>query len=182
LVFATLHTNSATESIIRLLDMGMDPFNFADALLGILAQRLAKRLCKCKEAYTPDQTEVKHFITEYCGELVNTPDFKNDLNGSYKKVFERLQKDYGLGKPDFKLYKPKGCDACGGGGYKGRCGLHELLVGTDPMKKLIQEHARVAEMLAVALAEGMLTLKMDGMEKVLQGVTDMAQVRAVCIK
>jgi type II secretory ATPase GspE/PulE/Tfp pilus assembly ATPase PilB-like protein len=182
LVFATLHTNSATESIIRLLDMGMDPFNFADALLGILAQRLAKRLCKCKEAYTPDQTEVKHFITEYCGELVNTPDFKNDLNGSYKKVFERLQKDYGLGKPDFKLYKAKGCDACGGSGYKGRCGLHELLVGTDPMKKLIQEHARVAEMLAVALAEGMLTLKMDGMEKVLQGVTDMAQVRAVCIK
>ncbi len=182
LVFATLHTNSAPESIIRLLDMGMDPFNFADALLGILAQRLAKRLCKCKEAYTPDATEVKHFLTEYCGELVNTPDFKSDPNGSYKKVFERLQKDYGFGKPDFKLMKPKGCDVCGGSGYKGRAGLHELLVGTDPMKKLIQEHARVADMLALALADGMLTLKMDGMEKVLQGVTDMAQVRAVCIK
>ena len=182
LVFATLHTNSAPESIIRLLDMGMDPFNFADALLGILAQRLAKRLCKCKEAYTPDQTEVKHFITEYCGELVNTPDFKNDLQGSYKKVFDRFQKDYGFGKPDFKLYKPKGCDACGGTGYKGRVGLHEMLVGTDPMKKLIQEHARVADMLATALAEGMLTLKMDGMEKVLMGITDMLQVRAVCIK
>src|SRR4030095_7435092 len=81
LVFATLHTNSAPESVVRLLDMGMDPFNFADALLGILAQRLAKRLCKCKEAYTPDQTEVKHFITEYCGELVNTPEFKADLQG-----------------------------------------------------------------------------------------------------
>jgi type II secretory ATPase GspE/PulE/Tfp pilus assembly ATPase PilB-like protein len=182
LVFATLHTNSAPESIIRLLDMGMDPFNFADALLGILAQRLAKRLCKCKEAYTPSQDEVKHFIQEYCGELVNTPEFKNDPQGGYKKVFERFAKDYGLGKPDFKLYKPKGCDACGGSGYKGRAGLHELLVGTDPVKKLIQEHARVAEILAVALAEGMLTLKMDGMEKVLQGVTDMAQVRAVCIK
>jgi len=182
LVFATLHTNSAPESIIRLLDMGMDPFNFADALLGILAQRLAKRLCKCKEAYTPSQEEVKHFITEYCGELVNTKEFKADLNGSYKKVFERLQKDYGFGKPDYKLYKAKGCDACGGTGYKGRCGLHELLVGTDPVKKLIQEHARVAEILACCLEEGMLTLKMDGMEKVLQGVTDMAQVRAVCIK
>src|SRR3954469_15732059 len=72
LVFATLHTNSATESIIRLLDMGMDPFNFADALLGILAQRLAKRLCKCKKPYAPDQTETKHFLTEYCGELLNT--------------------------------------------------------------------------------------------------------------
>jgi type II secretory ATPase GspE/PulE/Tfp pilus assembly ATPase PilB-like protein len=182
LVFATLHTNSAPESIIRLLDMGMDPFNFADALLGILAQRLAKRLCKCKEAYSPGADEVKHFITEYCGELVNTREFKNDLQGGYKRIFERLQKDYGFGKPDFKLYKPKGCDACGGTGYKGRVGLHEMLVGTDPMKKLIQEHARVAEMLAVALEEGMLTLKMDGMEKVLQGVTDMFQVRAVCIK
>ena len=182
LVFATLHTNSAPESIIRLLDMGMDPFNFADALLGILAQRLAKRLCKCKEAYSPDQTEVKHFITEYCGELVNTPEFKVDPNAGYKKLFERFQKDYGFGKPDFKLYKPKGCDICGGTGYKGRAGLHELLVGTDPIKKMIQEHARVAEILAQALAEGMLTLKMDGMEKVLQGVTDMAQVRAVCIK
>ncbi|HLX22774.1 MAG TPA: ATPase, T2SS/T4P/T4SS family [Usitatibacter sp.] len=182
LVFATLHTNSAPESIIRLLDMGMDPFNFADALLGILAQRLAKRLCKCKEAYAPSQDEMKHFVTEYCGELVNTPEFKADLNGSYKKVFERFQKDYGFGKPDYRLYKPKGCDACGGTGYKGRAGLHEMLVGTDPVKKLIQEHARVAEILATALAEGMLTLKMDGMEKVLQGVTDMAQVRAVCIK
>jgi type II secretory ATPase GspE/PulE/Tfp pilus assembly ATPase PilB-like protein len=182
LVFATLHTNSATESIVRLLDMGMDPFNFADALLGILAQRLAKRLCKCKEAYTPDQSEVKHFITEYCGELVNTPEFKTDLNAGYKKVFERFQKDYGFGKPEFKLYKPKGCDTCGGSGYKGRVGLHEMLVGTDPIKKHIQEHSRVAEMLATALAEGMLTLKMDGMEKVLQGITDMAQVRAVCIK
>jgi type II secretory ATPase GspE/PulE/Tfp pilus assembly ATPase PilB-like protein len=182
LVFATLHTNSAPESIVRLLDMGMDPFNFADALLGILAQRLAKRLCKCKEAYTPPQDEIKHFITEYCGELVNTPEFKADLQGSYKKVFDRFAKDYGFGKPEFKLYKPKGCDACNGSGYKGRVGLHELLVGTDPMKKLIQEHARVAEMLAVALAEGMLTLKMDGMEKVLQGITDMAQVRTVCIK
>ncbi|HEY2627680.1 MAG TPA: ATPase, T2SS/T4P/T4SS family, partial [Usitatibacter sp.] len=182
LVFATLHTNSAPESIIRLLDMGMDPFNFADALLGILAQRLAKRLCKCKEAYTPSQEEVKHFITEYCGELVNTPEFKADLNGSYKKVFDRFQKDYGFGKPEYKMYKAKGCDICSGTGYKGRAGLHEMLVGTDTVKKQIQEHARVAEILATALSEGMLTLKMDGMEKVLQGVTDMAQVRAVCIK
>jgi type II secretory ATPase GspE/PulE/Tfp pilus assembly ATPase PilB-like protein len=182
LVFATLHTNSAPESIIRLLDMGLDPFNFADALLGVLAQRLAKRLCKCKETYTPGQDEVKHFIAEYCEELRNTPEFKADLNAGYKKVFDRFQKDYGFGKPEFKLHKAKGCDACGGTGYKGRVGLHELLVGTDPMKKLIQEHSRVAEMFAVAVAEGMLTLKMDGMEKVLQGTTDMFQVRAVCIK
>jgi type II secretory ATPase GspE/PulE/Tfp pilus assembly ATPase PilB-like protein len=182
LVFATLHTNSAPESIIRLLDMGMDPFNFADALLGVLAQRLAKRLCKCKKPYTPDQAEVKHFLTEYSGELLATPEFKNDPNAGYKRIFDRFQKDYGFGKSDFQLYKPVGCDACGGSGYKGRVGLHELLVGTDGVKKMIQEHARVAEILALSLSEGMLTLKMDGMEKVLQGITDMAQVRAVCIK
>ena len=182
LVFATLHTNSAPESIIRLLDMGMDPFNFADALLGILAQRLAKRLCKCKEAYTPAQEEIKHFITEYCEELRNTEEFKKDANAGYKKVFDRFQRDYGFGKPDFAMYRAKGCDVCGGSGYKGRVGLHELMVGTDPVKKLIQEHARVAQLFAQALSDGMLTLKMDGMEKVLQGITDMKQVRAVCIK
>ncbi len=182
LVFATLHTNSATESIIRLLDMGMDPFNFADALLGVLAQRLAKRLCKCKKPYVPEQSEVKHFLTEYCQELLNTPDFRADPNAGYKKVFDRFQRDYGFGKSDFHLYRPVGCDVCSGTGYKGRVGLHELLVGSDGMEKMIQEHARVAEMLALALAEGMLTLRMDGMEKVLQGITDMAQIRAVCIK
>ncbi len=182
LVFATLHTNSAPESIIRLLDMGMDPFNFADALLGILAQRLAKRLCKCKETYTPTPDELKHFITEYCEELRNTEEFKKDPNAGFKGVFDRFQKDYGFGKPDFAMYKAKGCDICGGSGYKGRVGLHELMVGTDPVKKMIQEHARVAQLFSQALSDGMLTLKMDGMEKVLQGVTDMKQVRAVCIK
>ncbi len=182
LVFATLHTNSAPESIIRLLDMGLDPFNFADALLGILAQRLTKRLCKCKEAYTPTQDEIKHFLTEYCEELKLTEEFKKDLNAGYKRVFDQFSKDYGLGKPEYRLYKAKGCDICGGSGYKGRVGLHELMVGTDPVKKLIQEHARVVELFTQALADGMITLKMDGMNKVLQGITDMAQVRAVCIK
>ncbi|HWH42190.1 MAG TPA: ATPase, T2SS/T4P/T4SS family, partial [Usitatibacter sp.] len=182
LVFATLHTNSAPESIVRLLDMGMDPFNFSDALLGVLAQRLAKRLCKCKKPYTPDAAEAKHFVTEYCTELQATPEFKADPNAAYKRVLDRLQKDHGLGKPDFTLYRPVGCDACGGTGYRGRVGLHELLVGTDGIKKMIQERARVSDVLALSLAEGMSTLKMDGMEKVLQGVTDMAQVRAVCIK
>jgi len=183
LVFATLHTNSATESIIRLLDMGMDPFNFADALLGILAQRLAKRLCgKCKEAYTPGPEEIRSILQEYCQELLNTTTFKKDTKAAYENVYRDLAKTYGNDKGQFTLYRPKGCDACGKTGYKGRLGLHELLIATDPMKKLIQEHARVAEMVAVALEEGMRTLKMDGIEKVLQGITDLAQVRAVCIK
>jgi type II secretory ATPase GspE/PulE/Tfp pilus assembly ATPase PilB-like protein len=183
LVFATLHTNSAPESIIRLLDMGMDPFNFADALLGILAQRLAKRLCsRCKQSYTPSPEEMKQILQEYCQELLNTEPFKKDARAAYENVYKDLVKTYGDDKGQFTLYKKVGCDTCGGSGYKGRLGLHELLVATDPVKKLIQEHARVAEILATCLEEGMRTLKMDGIEKVLQGITDMAQVRAVCIK
>jgi type II secretory ATPase GspE/PulE/Tfp pilus assembly ATPase PilB-like protein len=181
LVFATLHTNSAPESIIRLLDMGMDPFNFSDALLGILAQRLAKRLCKCKEAYSPGQDEIKQMLQEYCSELLNTAPFKRDPKSAYENIYKELVKNYANGG-QFSLYRKKGCDACGGSGYKGRLGLHELLIASDTVKRLIQEHARVAEILACCLEEGMRTLKMDGIEKVLQGVTDMAQVRAVCIK
>ncbi|MDZ4251040.1 MAG: ATPase, T2SS/T4P/T4SS family [Sulfuritalea sp.] len=181
LVFATLHTNSAPESIIRLLDMGMDPFNFSDALLGILAQRLAKRLCKCKESYTPDAEEVRLFMKEYCSELENTEIFQKDMKAAYAATEARLIKDYG--KDGHLVFtRAKGCDTCGGSGYKGRVGLHELMIGTEPLKKLIQEHARVVQLFAQALADGMLTLKMDGLEKALQGVTDLKQVRAVCIK
>jgi type II secretory ATPase GspE/PulE/Tfp pilus assembly ATPase PilB-like protein len=183
LVFATLHTNSAPESIVRLLDMGMDPFNFADALVGILAQRLAKRLCgKCKQPYNPAPDEVKMLLQEYCQELLNTTEFKKDAKAGYERVYKDLVKTYGDDKGQLTLYKKAGCDACSNSGYKGRLGLHELLVGTDAIKKHIQEHARVAETLATALEEGMRTLKMDGIEKVMQGVTDFAQVRAVCIK
>jgi type II secretory ATPase GspE/PulE/Tfp pilus assembly ATPase PilB-like protein len=183
LVFATLHTNSAPESIIRLLDMGMDPFNFADALLGILAQRLAKRLCgKCKKphAATPDQLRL--LMEEYSVEMLNTASWKKDLKAEREKVMQQWIKEFGNEKGEIMLNSPVGCDTCGGTGYKGRVGLHELLIGTDAVKKNIQEHARVAEMLATALEEGMRTLKQDGIEKVLAGVTDMAQVRAVCIK
>ena len=181
LVFATLHTNSAPESIIRLLDMGMDPFNFADALLGILAQRLGKRLCKCKEAYVASAEEMKLLLNEYCAELQNTASFKKDPKAAMEVVYREWVKNYAK-DGQFTLYRPKGCDVCNDSGYKGRVGLHELMVGTDGAKKLIQEHARVAELLACALEDGMRTLKQDGMEKVLQGITDMKQVRAVCIK
>jgi type II secretory ATPase GspE/PulE/Tfp pilus assembly ATPase PilB-like protein len=182
LVFATLHTNSAPESIIRLLDMGMDPFNFSDALLGILAQRLGKRLCKeCKEAYTPEMREIEHLLDEYCDELSRTDTWLQDPAAAREAIrqewLSRYSKD---GK--FTLQRAKGCPVCNDTGYKGRVGLHELMVGTDPIKKLIQEKARVAEILACALNEGMRTLKMDGIEKVLQGITDLPQVRAVCIK
>ena len=185
LVFATLHTNSAPESIVRLLDMGMDPFNFADALLGVLAQRLAKRLCAfCKKEYAPTPEEMKLLLTEYCEELNYTEAFKKDPKASYEAVYKEWVANYAedKAKGSFKLYKPVGCEQCNNTGYKGRVGLHELMVGTDAVKKLIQEHARVADLVASALEDGMRTLKMDGIEKVLSGITDMKQVRAVCIK
>ena len=181
LVFATLHTNSAPEAVIRLLDMGMDPFNFADALVGILAQRLAKRLCKCKAPYTPDGDEMKQFMQEYTSDLRQTPPWIKDPQGEAKKLYEYWLKEYGKdGK--LTLYKPVGCDACGGSGYKGRVGLHELMVASDPVKKLIQERARVADLFVKCVEENMSTLKMDGMEKVMMGLTDMKQVRTVCVK
>ncbi len=183
LVFATLHTNSAPESIIRLLDMGMDPFNFADALLGILAQRLAKRLCAdCKKPHTATADEIKAMLDEYSAELVNTVTWKKDPAAAMKALYAEWRKLFADDKGQFTIYGPVGCEKCSGTGYRGRVGLHELLIGTDPVKRAIQEHARVAELLAIALDEGMHTLKQDGMEKVLQGVTDMHQVRAVCIK
>ena len=185
LVFATLHTNSAPESIVRLLDMGMDPFNFSDALLGILAQRLAKRLCKCKEAYTASPEEMQHLLAEYCEELAHTETFKRDGQAAFDAVYQEWVKKYANDKGQFTLYRARekgDCDSCGGTGYKGRMGLHELMIGTDAVKKLVQEHARVALLVAQALEDGMRTLKQDGMEKVLQGATDMKQVRAVCIK
>jgi len=182
LVFATLHTNSAPESITRLLDMGMDPFNFSDALLGILAQRLAKRMCSCKQGYTPESAELTAFLREYCEELMNTARFKADPKGAMEAVYRDWVKTYGNDKGGLTFYKPVGCDKCGGSGFKGRCGLHELLIASDRLKKAIQEHARVAEMLAIALEEGMRTLKQDGMEKCLSGVTHIKEVRAVCVK
>ncbi|MFO1244818.1 MAG: ATPase, T2SS/T4P/T4SS family [Ramlibacter sp.] len=181
LVFSTLHTNSAPESITRLLDMGMDPFNFADALLGILAQRLAKRLCDCRQAYSPDGDEIKTFVAEYAEDLRHTQAWKADYAGEAKKLYESWVKLYGDGGK-LNFYRPVGCDKCGKTGYKGRIGLHELLIADEDIKKLIQERARVADLFVCAVASGMRTLKMDGMEKIMMGLTDLKQVRSVCIK
>lgn len=181
MVFSTLHTNSAPESITRLLDMGMDPFNFADALLGILAQRLAKKLCDCKEAYQPSSQEIKDFIKEYSEELRHTDAWKTDPGGEAQKLLDDWVSRYGK-DGQLTMYRAVGCDKCNQTGYKGRIGLHELMIADDAAKKLIQERARVAELFAAALNSGMHTLKMDGMEKVLLGMTDLKMVRSVCIK
>jgi len=163
LVFSTLHTNSAPETITRLLDIGMDPFNFADALLGIVAQRLARTLCKdCKEPYHPDETEFHDLALDY-GE----------------EDFARLDISYGQ---DLTLYRAKGCSNCNGTGYRGRMAIHELLEGTDNMKRLIQLRQPMEDIRKQAHADGMTTLKQDGIAKVFKGMTDIRQVRSVCIK
>ena len=181
LVFSTLHTNSAPESITRLLDMGMDPFNFADALLGILAQRLAKKLCDCKESYVPDANELSLFAAEYADELRHSSAWVADYEGETRKLIEGWRKSYGQ-DGQIRFYRHVGCDKCSLTGYKGRIGLHELLIATDDIKKLIQERARVAQIFAAAVEGGMRTLKMDGLEKIMMGLTDIKMVRSVCIK
>jgi type II secretory ATPase GspE/PulE/Tfp pilus assembly ATPase PilB-like protein len=164
LVFSTLHTNSAPESITRLLDMGMDPFNFADAILAILAQRLVRTLCKdCKKGYNPTEEEYDELVREYGEE-----DFKKNLDLPYSD--------------ELTLYKPEGCDICNNTGYRGRMAIHELLVGTDEMKKLIQVQSTMEDLRKQAVIDGMTTLKQDGIQKVFGGGCDLLQVRKVCIK
>ncbi|MCX5833108.1 MAG: GspE/PulE family protein [Deltaproteobacteria bacterium] len=163
LVFSTLHTNSAPETVVRLLDMGIDPLNFADSLLGILAQRLARTVCKnCKEAYHPTKEQYDELVDAYGTEH-----------------FAKLNIPYG---DDFKLYRGKGCGDCDNTGYRGRIAIHELLVATDNIKRMIQKHETVDLVRYTAIADGMTTLLQDGILKVLQGQTDFEQVRRVCIK
>jgi type II secretory ATPase GspE/PulE/Tfp pilus assembly ATPase PilB-like protein len=164
LVLSTLHTNSAPETITRLLDMDIDPFNFADALLGVLAQRLIRTLCKdCKEPYHPSQEEFAALMQEY------------GLEWWEQQVGRKFS-------PDITLYRPKGCSRCNTTGYKGRMGIHELLVATDEVKRMIQKRESVEKIRIQAQTDGMTTLLQDGIQKVLAGHSDFKQVRAVCMK
>jgi type II secretory ATPase GspE/PulE/Tfp pilus assembly ATPase PilB-like protein len=161
LVFSTLHTNSAPETVTRLLDMELDPFSFSDAILCILAQRLCRRLCDCKQEYQPDRKELEEIILEY-----GVEDFKKT----------------GINPATIKLHKAVGCAKCGDSGYKGRLGIHELLQGTDEMKTLIKRKSEIEAIRRQAINDGMTTLKQDGILKCFQGLTDLKEVRKVCIK
>lgn len=163
LVFSTIHTNSAVETVVRLLDLGCDPFNFSDAMLGVLAMRLCKRICpNCREAYHPTRSEYDELVQAF-GE------------GDWEGVHPA----YNLG---LTLFRGRGCDTCNQTGYRGRVPIHELMVVSDSMKALIQARARTGELLTLAKSDGMRTLVQDGIEKVLQGLTTYKQVRAVAIK
>jgi type II secretory ATPase GspE/PulE/Tfp pilus assembly ATPase PilB-like protein len=163
LVLSTLHTNSAVETVTRLLDLGCDSFNFADAMLGVLAQRLCKRICtQCKEIYHPTRSEYDELVQGY---------------GAHD--WSRLGIEYSA---EWGLYRGRGCEACNRTGFKGRVPLHELLLPLEEIKQLIQTRSRTAEILTLAMKEGMSTLIQDGIQKALQGLTTYRQVRAVAMK
>jgi type II secretory ATPase GspE/PulE/Tfp pilus assembly ATPase PilB-like protein len=227
LVLTTLHTNSAIECVIRLLDLGMDPFNFSDALLGVLAQRLVKRLCPtCKVRYVPAEDELRELAEEYCFDTQLDPE--TTRKEWVKRVADAGEPDEGYGsdtrldpattrkgwggrdaaagdldtldtkvdpgstregwdKSDahaggggVSLWRAAGCERCDRTGYVGRMGLFELLVADLKIKRLVQSKAPMSDLKNAATAMGMRTLKQDGIERVLQGLTDMHQVRAVC--
>jgi type II secretory ATPase GspE/PulE/Tfp pilus assembly ATPase PilB-like protein/GAF domain-containing protein len=163
LVLSTLHTNSAPETIVRLLDMGMNPLNFADALLLIVAQRLVRTLCKeCKTDYNPSRDEFNILVREYGEES-----FEKNLGIKYGK--------------SLMLKKATGCAKCNNTGYSGRMGLHELLSGTKDIKRKIMDKSIVEELRNQAIADGMTTLKQDGIEKIFKGHCDLKQVLSVCV-
>jgi type II secretory ATPase GspE/PulE/Tfp pilus assembly ATPase PilB-like protein/TolA-binding protein len=162
LVFSTLHTNSAPETITRLLDMGLNPLNFSDAFLGVLAQRLTRRLCSnCREEVPVTEDEFEKIVNEYG-----------------KEHFAKTGIEY---SNEMTLFHNEGCDNCSGTGYRGRMGIHELMEGTPTIKLMIKKQANTEQLFEQSMAEGMLTLKQDGILKVLKGGTDMAEVRRVCI-
>jgi len=162
LVFSTLHTNSASETVTRLLEMGLDPYSFSDSLLCVLAQRLARRLCSsCKETYTPEQAELDDLLDEYG---------RDSFAAS------------GIDPGTITLARAQGCDQCGQSGYSGRLGIHEVLDASDHLKYLVKRRADTDDIRAQAVQDGMTSLKQDGILKVLQGITDIHEVRRVCIK
>ncbi len=162
LVMSTLHTNSAPETITRLLDMGLDPFTFGDALLGIIAQRLARSLCTRCRTVSP-----------------GTPEQYTEFDHAYGEG--RLASELGLELgPAFNVWSAPGCDGCDHTGYKGRVPLHEILENDDSMRKMIADKAPVQRIRAYAIDRGMRTLLQDGVEKCLTGATDLKQVLAVC--
>ncbi|MCQ8847844.1 ATPase, T2SS/T4P/T4SS family [Alteromonas stellipolaris] len=158
LVLSTLHTNSAPETITRLLDLGLDPVNFSDACVGILAQRLIRTLCgKCKEEYVASDTDMAFIKRQYGAQMLD---------------------ELALPSP-LKLYRAKGCEECGNTGYKGRTGVHELLGMTPELRSLVYKEASVSEMKKQATQDGMRTLIQDAIFKVIKGDTDIPQVQIV---
>jgi type II secretory ATPase GspE/PulE/Tfp pilus assembly ATPase PilB-like protein len=163
LVFSTLHTNNAPETLTRLLDMGMNPLNISDAFLGVLAQRLVRKICRdCIETYHASEEEFEDIRCDYG-----------------KDRFDELGITY---QSEFELHRSLGCERCNGSGYRGRLGIHELIEGTPQIRLLIKKQATSQDLAKQAVQEGMTTLKQDGIHKVFDGTTDIREVRRVCVE
>ena len=173
LVMSTLHTNSAVETVTRLLDMGMDPFNFADSLLAVLAQRLVRRLCpKCVQPQPATPAQIDELLADYLHPFADAPGCP-DRDAVLQGWRARFAVDGRL-----LHHHAPGCEHCDGSGLRGRAGLHELLVVSRQLRHQIQTGARPDEMLRTAFGEGLRTLRQDGIDKVWAGVTTIEEVRA----
>ncbi len=182
MVLSTLHTNSAPETVTRLMDMGLEPFNVASALNLVLAQRLLRRICgSCKEKYTPsaEEWDVAKVTPET---TLRSLRFKQETieNAKLKATKEALpyMQSVTLDTPLMQMafFKGRGCDACGGSGMKGRQGVYEVMPMSANLRRLILQNVGAAEIKDAAVDEGMLTLRMDGWVKVMKGITTMEQV------
>jgi len=152
LVLSTLHTNDAPSAIVRLIDMGVEPFLVASSLMAVLAQRLVRVIClHCKGPYTPSEVERSYFE--------NAPP-----------------------EGDFTLYRGTGCDKCQGKGYLGRTAIFETLIITDSIRQMITGRADAQSMKNTAVSNGMRTLRSDGFEKALKGITTVEEVLRVTQK
>jgi general secretion pathway protein E len=154
LVLSTLHTNDAPSALVRLADMGVEPFLVASSLIGVLAQRLVRTVCPyCKEEYEPTKTEKDYF---------------SELGLITDKLF--------------KLYRGKGCEKCKGAGYLGRTGIFEFLAVTDDIRRMISDRTDSQRIKAAAVSKGMKTLRTDGFEKAMKGITTVEEVLRVTQK
>ena len=182
MVLSTLHTNSAPETVTRLLDMGLEPFNVASALNLILAQRLLRRICSaCKTQYTPTAEEfdiAKVKPTTTLRELRFTAETIENAKARATKEAMPFLTHATIDTPVSALgyFKGRGCDVCAGTGMKGRQGVYEVMPMTPSLRKLVLQNVGAAEIRDAAVDEGMLTLRMDGWMKVMKGITTLEQV------
>ena len=177
LVMSTLHTNSAPESINRLLEIGLDPFMFSDSLLAILAQRLVRRLCPdCRVAEPMPAAALSALAHQYLGSATGAPGGSSADDEA--ALIARWRQRHAAPNGQLRQWRRVGCGHCEGTGYRGRMGLHELLVADEGLRVLIRRRAGAADLQAAGLATGMATLRQDGIEKVLAGDTDLPEVLA----
>jgi type II secretory ATPase GspE/PulE/Tfp pilus assembly ATPase PilB-like protein len=156
--------------MVRLLDFGLDPFNFADALVGVVGQRLVRKLCaSCSQPYSASGEELARLAREYC--------LGTALDAA--ALLAQWRQHHGGEDGEILLRAAAGCEECGDTGYRGRLGVHELLVATPGIKKLIAVRANVAELTRLAMEEGMRSMRQDGIEKILQGKTDWQQLQTI---